>query len=126
FILSAAAIAPVLESAPQHRVGDTILGAVRAMRGVKAGNPHLGTILLLAPLAAVPRGQELPQGIAVVLDALDLPDARATYEAIRLAQPSGLGHSAEQDVHGEPSLPLRQVMEQAAERDLVARQYATG
>jgi triphosphoribosyl-dephospho-CoA synthase len=41
-----------------------------------------------------------------------------------LAKPGGLGHVPEEDVFGEPTLPLRQVMALAADRDLVARQYA--
>src|SRR5262249_13312297 len=56
----------------------------------------------------------------------DVDDARAVYEAIRLAAPAGLGRVAEQDVAAEPTVGLRQVMALAAERDLVARQYANG
>src|SRR5207249_1008768 len=52
-------------------------------------------------------------------------DSRAVYEAIRLAKPGGLGRVAEQDVSQEPTLPLREVMAMAAERDMVARQYLT-
>src|SRR5262249_36595266 len=46
--------------------------------------------------------------------------------AIRLARPGGLGRAPEQDVREEPMLPLRQIMELAADRDLIARQYANG
>jgi triphosphoribosyl-dephospho-CoA synthase len=53
-------------------------------------------------------------------------DARAVYQAIRLAAPAGLGRVPEQDVHDEPTQTLRQVMALAAARDLVARQYADG
>lgn len=48
------------------------------------------------------------------------------YEAIRLAAPGGLGNVAQQDVREEPTQTLRQVMALAAERDLIARQYANG
>jgi triphosphoribosyl-dephospho-CoA synthase len=54
---------------------------------------------------------------------LDVADARAAYEAIRLAQPGGLGTAREQDVSGEPTVTLREAMALAADRDLVARQY---
>src|SRR5205807_10431487 len=57
---------------------------------------------------------------------LDVEDARAVYQAIRLAAPAGLGHVPEQDIDQEPTQTLRQVMELARERDLVARQYADG
>jgi triphosphoribosyl-dephospho-CoA synthase len=51
-------------------------------------------------------------------------DTRLVYQAIRLARPSGLGQVAEQDIQGQPTRPLREVMALAAEWDLVARQYA--
>ena len=81
---------------------------------------------MLAPLAAVSPGAELRSGVAAVLDQLDLEDSRLTYRAIRLANPGGLGRSPDQDVADEPTMPLRQVMALAADRDLVARQYADG
>jgi len=80
----------------------------------------------LAPLAAVPPDQELRSGIERVLAELDVEDARRVYEAIRLASPGGLGRVSEQDVYAEPTQTLRQVMALAADRDLVARQYANG
>jgi triphosphoribosyl-dephospho-CoA synthase len=126
FVLSAAALAPVLAAAPERRVGATILEGVQATRRVVRSNTNLGMVLLLAPLAAVPAGEELRPGVAGVLDRLDLEDARLTYEAIRLARPGGLGRAPEQDVEAAPTQTLRQVMALAAGRDLVARQYASG
>lgn len=126
FLLSAAAIAPVMTTAYQRRVGATILEAVRATRRVAGTNTNLGMVLLLAPLAAVPPDQELRRGVVRVLAELDVEDARLAYEAIRLASPGGLGRVAEQDVQEEPTRTLRQVMALAADRDLVARQYADG
>lgn len=126
FLVSAAAIAPVLEAASQKRVGQTVLAGVQATRRVAAGNPNLGILLLLAPLAAVPENESLRDGVCRVLDDLDVADARAVYQAIRLAAPAGLGRVAEQDIAAEPTLILRQVMALAADRDLVARQYASG
>ena len=57
---------------------------------------------------------------------LDVVDARLAYEAIRLAAAGALGEVGEQDVRHEPTQTLRQVMSLAADRDLVARQYANG
>ena len=65
FLLSAAAIAPVMEQAPRRRVGETVLRAVRATRRVVATNTNLGTILLLAPLAAVPGWRALAPACGV-------------------------------------------------------------
>jgi triphosphoribosyl-dephospho-CoA synthase len=126
FLLSAAAIAPVLETGAGGRVGETVLEGVRATRQVVASNTNLGVLLLLAPLAAVPRHEDLQAGLEHVLDSLDVADARAVFEAIRLAQPAGLVRVAEEDVAGEPTKTLREVMALAAERDLIARQYANG
>ncbi len=126
FLLSAAAIAPVMATACQRKVGATVLEAVRATRQVVRSNTNLGIILLLAPLAAVPEGEELRAGMQRILAALDVEDTRLVYEAIRLAAPGGLGRVSEQDVRNEPTRPLREVMALAAGRDLVARQYADG
>jgi triphosphoribosyl-dephospho-CoA synthase len=126
FLASAAAIAPVLEASARRRVGQTVLDGVRATRCVVTGNTNLGVLLLLAPLAAVPLAQDLRAGVAGVLARLDVADARLVYEAIRLAAPAGLGRVVDQDIGAEPTKTLRQVMELAAERDLVARQYADG
>ncbi len=124
FLLSAAAVAPILDTAHLRPVGDTVLHSVRATRLVAASNTNLGIILLLAPLASVPLAQDLPTGLVRVLDRLTLADTHAVFQAIRLAQPAALGQVAEQDVKDEPTLPLRQVMALAADRDLVARQFA--
>ncbi|HEY7326412.1 MAG TPA: triphosphoribosyl-dephospho-CoA synthase [Gemmataceae bacterium] len=126
FLLSAAAIAPVMATACQQRVGITILDAVRATRQVTGTNTNLGIVLLLAPLATVPPEQTLSSGVESVLAGLDVEDARLAYEAIRIAAPGGLGHAPQQDVRDEPTQTLRQVMALAAERDLIARQYTTG
>jgi triphosphoribosyl-dephospho-CoA synthase len=126
FLLSAAAVAPVLESAAVRPVGQTILEAVRATRLVTRTNTNLGITLLLSPLAAVPAGEPLRDGLLRVLTRLDLADSRAAYEAIRLANPGGLGRVGDQDIHDEPTQGLREVMGLAADRDLIAWQYVNG
>src|SRR5439155_1833329 len=67
FLLSAAAIAPVLDKAPRSRVGQTILAGVEAMRRVVQTNTHLGTLLLLAPLAAVRASRDPRAGVPRIL-----------------------------------------------------------
>lgn len=123
FLASAEAIAPVFERAGHESVGQTVLDAVRATRAVVATNTNLGIVLLLAPLAAVPRWQTLAEGVPAILAALDVEDARRVFAAIRLANPGGMGKVAAEDVDAEPTLPLREIMALAAERDMVARQY---
>jgi triphosphoribosyl-dephospho-CoA synthase len=125
FLKSAGAIAPVLDEAPHHPLGVTILRCIEETRKVVNTNTNLGIVLLLAPLASVPLDQPLEQGIAQLLARTTVEDARNVYAAIRLAKPGGLGEVKEQDVHHEPTLPLREVMALAKDRDLIARQYVT-
>jgi triphosphoribosyl-dephospho-CoA synthase len=125
FLKAAAAISPVMERACQQRLGATVLEAVRATRSVVQVNVNLGIVLLLTPLAAVPLEQPLRRGVETVLDGLDVEDSRHVYQAIRLANPGGLGEVDREDVRREPTLPLRQIMALATD-DLVARQYTNG
>jgi triphosphoribosyl-dephospho-CoA synthase len=60
------------------------------------------------------------------LQQLDIQATKHVYEAIRLANPGGLGDAPEQDVRAEPTVTLLEAMKLAADRDMVARQYANG
>lgn len=124
-IHSAAAIAPVLSRAPGQRVGRTVLECIEATRQVVTSNSNLGMVLLLAPLATVPDGEDLRGGVARVLSDLNQEDARCVYQAIRLARAGGLGEVAEQDVRQEPTGTLSEVMRLAEQRDRIALQYGT-
>src|SRR5579872_5365243 len=103
FLLSAAAVVPVLATAGERSVGASVLGCVQATRRVVRGNTNLGMVLLLAPLAAVREGEELRPGVRRVLAALDVEDSRRVFEAIRLAVPGGLGDAPQQDVRADPT-----------------------
>ncbi|HEV8059324.1 MAG TPA: triphosphoribosyl-dephospho-CoA synthase [Gemmataceae bacterium] len=124
FLASAAAIVPAMDA--DEPLGRTILQAVEATRAVVSTNANLGIILLLAPLAAATRASSLRAGVEAVLAATTVADSADVYRAIRLANPGGLGRAEQEDVRDEPSKPLRDVMTLAADRDLVARQYANG
>jgi triphosphoribosyl-dephospho-CoA synthase len=129
FERSAAAAAPSMGD-PGLSVGERILHAVEATRAAVGCNTNLGIVLLCAPLAhaALRRspGQGLRDALAQVLTSLDLADASFAFRAIRVAAPGGLGSSARHDVRDEPSVPLLEAMREAASRDRIARQYATG
>ena len=128
FTASAAAIGPAIGRAGEG-VGAAVLAAVRAMRLVAGTNTYLGTVLLLAPLAAAAvRTGSLRGTISATIAALDAEDAKAVYEAIHMAQPGGMGEVAVADVAAPPpaDLTLTAAMALAADRDLVARQYADG
>jgi triphosphoribosyl-dephospho-CoA synthase len=124
FVRSAEAAAPEIGRAADRPLGETILAAVRATRAVVRTNTNLGIVLLLAPLAKASEEVELRAGVREVLANTTVEDAARVYEAIRVAAPGGLGTAREQDVRAAPTLPLRDVMALAADRDLIARQYA--
>jgi triphosphoribosyl-dephospho-CoA synthase len=126
FVVAAEAVAPVLARSREIGVGRAVLDAVEATRVLTGKNVNLGIILLLAPLAAVPPDVPLWEGIREVLARLTNNDARLVYQAIRLAQPGGLGRVDREDVSGEPTGTLFDVMQLAADRDLIAAQYANG
>jgi triphosphoribosyl-dephospho-CoA synthase len=126
FLASAAAIAPVLAVAPHHSVGVTVAECVRRTRQVAHHNTNLGIALLLAPLAKARPQPEYRADVERVLAGLSVEDAAQAYRAIRAAKPGGLGEVEEGDVRAEPDRPLRVLMALAADRDLIARQYANG
>lgn len=125
-IASAIAIASVMDQAASEPLGQTIYRAVQATGRVVSSNSNLGMVLLLAPLAAATQYDDLQPGVRRVLDGLTPGDARLAYEAIRLARPGGMGNVEQSDIRGEPPPSLIDAMRLAAERDMVARQYANG
>jgi triphosphoribosyl-dephospho-CoA synthase len=126
FALSALTIGAALDRAIERGVGAAVLDAVKATRRFVATNTNLGMILLIAPMAAVPEGLRLSEGIHRVLESLTVVDARMAFEAIRHANPGGLGTVETEDVSNEPTVTLRDAMRLAAGRDSVARQYVNG
>jgi triphosphoribosyl-dephospho-CoA synthase len=125
FVRSAIAIGPIVERAPLVGVGITVLDTVEATRAAVGTNTNLGTLLLLAPLAAVPADAQLEEGIGKVLVGLTSNDTRAVYEAIRIAKAGGLGRVDVADVRSDPppTLTLLEAMRLGADRDSIARQY---
>jgi triphosphoribosyl-dephospho-CoA synthase len=122
FLASAAAIGSTFDRAAELSVGEIVLQAIQRTRTVVGTNTNLGMVLLLAPLAKATS----THAVSEVLDQATVRDAELVYQAIRLAAPAGLGEVHEQDIKAQPTQPLRQVMALAAERDMVARQYANG
>jgi triphosphoribosyl-dephospho-CoA synthase len=125
FVVSAVAVGEILARAAEEGVGRTAWKAVTATQCATGTNTNLGTVLLLAPLAAVPRERPLEQGVRDVLAALTAEDARYVYRAIRQSGSGALGRVDRWDIHDEPPHDLLEAMRLAADRDLVARQYVT-
>jgi triphosphoribosyl-dephospho-CoA synthase len=132
---AAAAAGPLC--APGARVGARIRGAIEATVEAVGTNTNLGIVLLCAPLAAAAdpalpaladrrKSGGLRSSLLGALDDLDVADAADAFTAIVRASPAGLGRSEQHDVFAPPQVTLKQAMAEAADRDLVARQYATG
>jgi len=122
FIRSAEVIAPILARSAEAGVGRSLCDAVMATRTAVGTNTNLGMLLLLAPLAAIPLDQTCSTGIAAILDDLDMEQTRFIFEAIRLAQPGGLGRSQSNDVADEPQVSIVAAMA-LAPHDRIAFQY---
>ncbi len=113
-------------------LGERVLDAVAATRAAVGQNTNLGIVLLCAPLAQAAEGaaerggSDLRAGVRAVIAESGLDDADRVFRAIVLASPGGLGTAGRHDVHAPATVPLRDAMAEAAERDSVARQWTTG
>ncbi len=128
FLKSAYAVAGVLMNS-ELTLAQKIFESVQATQQVVAMNTNLGIILLCAPIvqACIVRSTTtLRQSIQDEIEALEVEDARLIVDAIRVAAPSGLGKSKHYDVFEPVSSPIREIMAYAQDRDMIARQYASG
>jgi triphosphoribosyl-dephospho-CoA synthase len=129
FLISAAVITPNFGSHKDYRyIGDTILACTQRTRSVVGTNTNLGILLLLAPLAYPGAPMNTREFSERVLNSglCGREEAGLVYEAIRVANPGGLGDAPEQDVREAPTVTLVEAMRLAADRDMIARQYANG
>ena len=126
FLRSADVIAPLLARSQERSIGRTILTAVEETQSRNPRNTNLGIVLLLAPLASVPIGVPLTEGINDVLAGLTREDASLTYRAIQFAHPGGMGQVGEEDLSEEATVTLLEAMRLAADRDTIASEYANG
>jgi len=124
FVKSAAVIAPILADLKSRKIGICIKECLYETQKVISSNSNLGMVLLLAPLVAVPSEKTIAEGIHEVLEQLTIQDAKEVYEAIRIANPGGLGKTETEDVATEPTGTLRDAMCLAAAHDSVASEYA--
>ena len=127
FIASARVAAPAIAAAGE-RLGPRIRNAVDATFAEVGLNTNLGILLLCGPLAQAAEkqaGAELRNEVAETLANLDRRDAEEVYTAIRRAAPGGLGRADRYDVCDVPSISLLEAMREAADRDMIAKQYVT-
>lgn len=124
FLVASTALFHPFHTEQSRHIGVTVELATEGMMRSVGQNTSLGIILAIAPLAATQRVLVLRDHIGRTLSALTVDDAVRAFRAIRLANPGGLGDAPEQDVHSEPTVTLLEAMKLAADRDLIARQYA--
>lgn len=125
FLLSAVLIGKHMENAYRKTVGETVLCAVKATREIINSNTNLGIILLFAPLAKAYGKNDLRVNLKDILLSLTVEDAAKVYQAIRMAEPGGLGRVATADITEEPNITLRESMQLAKNHDTIAREYVS-
>ena len=128
FIRSAEVSTPIL-CRRDFSLGERILSSVNATQKAVSCNTNLGMILLFTPIImAAEQGYEniekLTANLENTLTLLTKDDVNKVFEAIRIANPGGLGSSDTNDVMKTPDCSLKQAMKQASQRDSVALQYS--
>jgi triphosphoribosyl-dephospho-CoA synthase len=125
FVASAEAAAPAI-GRKGLSVGQRIKRAVESTRNAVDQNTNLGIVLLAAPLASAAldrRSGDLESRLHRVLRELSVEDAREAYQAIRAANPGGLGKAPKLDIRSEPDVTLLEAMLAAEGRDRIAWNY---
>ncbi len=128
FLISAEILGQTIDACPSDSVGMTILSTIRSTREAVRTNTNLGIALLICPLAMAAKwhGQATSETVARILSSLDGADSKSVYEAIRIANPGGMGVCHHMDVSNDGPDDLIAAMKLAADRDLVAKQYTNG
>jgi triphosphoribosyl-dephospho-CoA synthase len=159
FLASAVAAAPYFELAAlqgiafsQGKIQITDVGAGQIIRDCianinvwqRGGNTLIGTVMLLTPIAVAAgmtstKGQhdfEIPklrENLRLVVESTTSNDAVNVYEAIKIANPSGLGKVSELDINDphsankiiEENISLYQVFKIASKYDRVCSEWVS-
>lgn len=145
--LECAALRGVLVSRRETHLGDVGLGRIikNSIVDVNAwqrgGNTLLGTAILLSPIAVaagmttvkedVFRISKIRENVKLVVESTTPEDAINVYEAIKNANPSGLGKVSELDINDPDSMnrirkekiSLYQIFEAASKRDTICSEW---
>ena len=156
FLFSSIALLPILEEVsnrgrsvqrkefPPHKLnlGKSLLNAVQAnQRWQHGGNTNLGIILLMVPLACAagmlidnptPSVTLLRDNLDVIIRNSTSEDTIKLFEAIRLAEPGGLGTVDKYDLNTTPpdvlraeNINLYEIFKISANRDSIAKEWIT-
>jgi len=128
FFLSADVSTPIL-CKEEYGLGERVLNSVFATRDAVGCNTNLGMLLLFAPIIMAAESgfetiEKLRNNLESTLTSITKNDTNQIFEAIRTANPGGLGNANEQDVSNTPSSSLIYAMKLASKRDSVALQYS--
>lgn len=133
FLSSAVAVGPSFEAAAKTGIeigegkalvadagiGQVIKNSVTAVNAWQhGGNTLLGTIIMLSPLAiaagmictAIFKVSELRRNVRLVVESTTPEDAVSVYDAIRIANPAGLGKAPDLDLNDPTS--TRRILEE--------------
>jgi triphosphoribosyl-dephospho-CoA synthase len=128
FISSAEASSSVIAQS-ELALGERIYRSVEATWTAVNCNTNLGIILLCAPIiqaALMPNANNLRNQLAAVMANTTYADATWLFKAIQKANPAGLGRANKHDINRAVDCNLQQAMSAAAQKDLIAQQYANG
>ncbi|TWT94507.1 triphosphoribosyl-dephospho-CoA synthase [Stieleria varia] len=141
FVTAAQLTASAIESTQALGFASWVLAAAQSVQSNCGSNVNLGILLLLGPLVECdrrhsvahpsdPRTQSIwRDGMASVLTDVTAAESLLVFDAIRVANPGGMGTTETMDVNSpSPAEPVDLVaaMHLAQRRDRIARQYATG
>lgn len=132
FATSAVVLGEVIQTCAEKTLGETILASVHRNEQAVGTNTNLGIVLLLVPLAKIAASKSAAdlesRSVTEYLSKLTPSDGADVFEAIKLAQPGGLGEADQMDVNSNGCRPvdLLSAMRTAADRDSIAKQYVTG
>ncbi len=131
FIVSAELATPILCNQCLS-IGERILECIKAIQEQVKCNTNLGMVLLFAPLIKavekwnIKTSAALQKKLIIELEKLDEKETNLIFEAIRLANPGGLGQVNKYDVTLPADCNVLEAMAEARQRDCIARQYVTG
>lgn len=127
FLQSAWAICHEMPKAG-YSLGTRIEKSAMATRDAVQVNTNIGIILLCAPLVhgflEFSGNQNFRESVCQSIEKSTLPESEQILNAIRIANPAGLGNVEKHDVQEPAVLPIREIMSKAQYRDMIARQYS--
>jgi triphosphoribosyl-dephospho-CoA synthase len=127
FVASAEISTPLLCQSGAS-LGQRVLESVEATNIAVGCNTNLGMLLLFTPIVMAAEADfndinSLRSNLEITLNSLTQSDAVMVFEAIRIANPGGLGSAESQDVNKKPDCSLKHAMGLASQRDSIALQY---